>query len=55
MILMPPARKKGTPKSAGLSLHKVASPEDTAAPTERATPVIPDAAERSSGLTTAIV
>ena len=41
---MPPARKKGTPSNAGSPRNGTAKTGDSAAPTDRATPVTPDAA-----------
>src|ERR1700674_1535585 len=52
---MPPARKNGKLIRAALPTTTVAIMGEIAAPTERATPVTPAAAERSSGLTTATV
>src|SRR5262245_50136195 len=54
-ILIPLARKKGMPISAGTPISAAESIGETDAPTDLATPVTPAAAERSSGVTTAIV
>lgn len=55
MILIPPAKNNGTLTSDGTAINRVAIIGDRAAPSDRATLVIPEAAERSSGDTTAIV
>lgn len=54
MILSPPDKKNGAVSSDALNNAPV-SAGDHAAPIERAIVVMPDAAERSSGSTTAIV
>jgi hypothetical protein len=53
--LEPQARKNGTPAGDGIPIRAVASMGETAEPNERAAPVTPDTADRSSGLATATV
>ena len=55
MILRPPEIKKGKLNKAALASSGPAMTGDKDAPVVRAMPVMPAAAERSSGLTTAIV
>ena len=55
MIFIPPARKNGTLRSDGEENNCPAIAGAMDAPMERDTLVTPDAAERSSGFTTAIV
>ena len=55
MIFNPPAIKNGTLIKPDTDMKALASTGDTDAPIERAMVVIPEAAERSSGATTAIV
>src|SRR5665648_1303929 len=55
MIFNPPARKKGALNMAGKDRKKPVSVGEMAAPTERAIPVTPEAADLSSGATTAMV
>lgn len=54
-IFNPPQRKNGSEISDGIPNKNPVIAGDTDAPTERAIPVIPDAADLSSGETTAIV
>src|SRR5664280_869630 len=55
MIFNPPARRKGTLSKVGTAKKMPVNEGEIAAPTERAMFVTPEAAERSSGDTTAIV
>ncbi len=55
MILRPPDKKKGTFISAVLASRGPVKTGDNDAPVVLAMPVMPAAAERSSGATTAIV
>ena len=55
MILSPPARKSGALNKNGMLKKKPVSMGEMAAPTERAMAVTPEAADRSSGATTAMV
>jgi hypothetical protein len=55
MTFRPPAKKKGALKRRGLARNTPLRVGDKEAPTERAIVVTPEAAERSSGATTAIV
>ena len=55
MIFNPPDKKNGALNSTGMLKSSPVSAGEMDAPTERAMAVTPDAAERSSGATTAIV
>ncbi len=55
MILIPPDKKKGTLSNAALASKGPVKTGDNDAPVVLAIPVMPAAAERSSGATTAIV
>ena len=55
MILSPPAIRNGAPINAGLPSRNPVNTGASDAPVVRATDVIPEAAERSSGATTAMV
>ena len=55
MIFNPPHKKNGALNSAGLAKKMPVNAGERDAPTERAIEVTPEAAERSSGATTAIV
>src|SRR5438477_4621334 len=54
-IFIPQARKNGRLQKAGFARQRPARNGEIADPIERATPVTPEAAERSSGRTTAMV
>ena len=55
MILSPPDKKKGKFISAALASKGPVTTDESEAPVVRAMPVIPAAADRSSGATTAMV
>lgn len=55
MIFKPPARKKGTLNSDGMLKSRPVNAGESDDPRDRAMPVTPEAADRSSGATTAIV
>ena len=54
-ILNPPVRKNGALNKTGMLKKNPVNAGEREAPTERAMAVTPEAAERSSGATTAIV